>query len=121
MNPLANDIKPGQAILVITHINDIPVVAGQTVTLATGQQITLNANGTFTIVGDGQIETASFICSVGLGIGANKNSVGIITDNQVPCLVAGTRILTPKGEVAVEFLRPGDLVFTQDDGPQTLR
>lgn len=121
MNPLANDIKPGGATLVITHINGIPVVAGQTITLATGQQVTLNANGTFTIVGDGQIETANFTYTVGLGNGGNNNSVGIITVNQVPCFVAGTRILTPQGEVPVETLRAGDLVFTQDDGPQPLR
>lgn len=121
MNPLANDIKPGNATLVITHINGIAVVAGQTITLPSGQKVTLNANGTFTIVGDGQIETATFTYTVGLGNGANNNSVGIITVNQVPCFVAGTRILTPTGEVPVESLRPGDLVFTQDDGPQPLR
>jgi Ca2+-binding RTX toxin-like protein len=36
----------------------------------------------------------------------------------IPCFAAGSMILTPKGEVAVEALRPGDLVVTRDNGPQ---
>jgi hypothetical protein len=39
----------------------------------------------------------------------------------VPCFVAGTLIATPAGPVAAEALRPGDLVLTQDHGPQPLR
>lgn len=36
------------------------------------------------------------------------------------CFAAGTRIATPRGEVPVEALRPGDLVLTLDQGPQPL-
>ena len=43
--------------LVITHVNGQPVVAGQTITLASGEQITLNADGTFTAVANGTVET----------------------------------------------------------------
>lgn len=43
-----------------------------------------------------------------------RNSVG------VPCFTAGTAILTPRGAVRVEALRPGDLVCTVDNGPQPL-
>lgn len=39
----------------------------------------------------------------------------------VPCFTPGTRILTPRGEVRIERLRPGDLVMTADNGPQPLR
>lgn len=37
-----------------------------------------------------------------------------------PCFVAGTRILTPRGEVPVERLRAGDMVMTHDCGPQPI-
>ena len=37
------------------------------------------------------------------------------------CLAAGTPVDTPRGAVAVERLRPGDLVETLDRGPQPVR
>lgn len=116
---LANDIKAVGSTLTITQINGINVVAGQTVTLATGQQVKLNANGTFTVIGDGNVETATFSYTVKDNLG--HTDTAFVTVNSVPCFVAGTRILTAEGEVTVDSLRPGDLVFTQDDGPQPLR
>lgn len=121
LNALANDHGPGNSQLVITQINGTNVVAGQTVTLASGQQITLNADGTFTIVGNGQTGSSSFTYTVGNGNGNGVTDVGIVTINSVPCFVAGTRIRTPDGDVPVEDLEPGDLVVTMDDGPQPLR
>jgi len=38
-----------------------------------------------------------------------------------PCFTPGTMIRVPAGLVAVEDLRPGDLVDTMDHGPQVLR
>lgn len=37
------------------------------------------------------------------------------------CFTPGTRIATPKGEIAVERLKVGDKVITRDNGAQTLR
>ncbi len=59
---------------------------------------------------------------VGNYLGKNVNYVSdgsggtnvFITD--VPCYCAGTAILTPDGEVAVETIQPGDVVMTSDAG-----
>lgn len=37
---------------------------------------------------------------------------------QIPCFARGTPIMTPRGAVAVEALRAGDLVMTRDHGAQ---
>jgi len=41
------------------------------------------------------------------------------TDMTLPCFAAGTRILTPRGDLPVETLRVGDIVITVRDGGQT--
>jgi hypothetical protein len=115
---LGNDVSPSGTTLTITHINGQAVTAGSTVTLSTGQTITVNANGTITVVADAATENINFTYQVGAG---GVSDIGMVTLSQVPCFVAGTRILTPEGEVPVEALRPGDLVVTLDDGPQPLR
>jgi hypothetical protein len=119
LDVLDNDIAQAGTSLTITHVNGVAVVAGQAVTLPSGQQVTLNANGTLTVVGDGQTESKTFTYQVQDTLG-NK-ATGFVTLNQVPCFVAGTRIATPGGEVAVERLQPGDLVLTLDHGAQPLR
>lgn len=118
INVLGNDVHAGGS-LVITQINGVDVVAGQTITLPSGQDVTLNADGTFTILGDGDTETQSFTYTVSDGVG--HTDTGMVTVHSVPCFVAGTLIRTPDGEVPVEDLTPGALVTTLDHGPQPLR
>jgi hypothetical protein len=116
---LANVVNNTGGSLTITHINGQPVVAGSTITLPSGQTVTLNADGTLTTVGDGDIETVNFTYTVESSTG--QTDTGFVTIDSIPCFVAGTLILTPSGEVPVDWLAPGDMVMTRDDGPQPLR
>lgn len=116
---LANDLNATGGSLTITHINGQAVTAGSTITLATGQNVTLNADGSLTTVGNGDIETVNFTYTVASSTG--QTDTGFVTIDSIPCFVAGTLILTPSGQVPVDWLTPGDLVMTRDDGPQPLR
>jgi len=42
-------------------------------------------------------------------------------ENVIPCFTPGTLIATPRGEVPVQELRPGDRVITRDNGLQEIR
>jgi len=44
-----------------------------------------------------------------------------VQNEVLPCFVSGTRILTPKGEIAVDDLKAGDQVVTMDHGLQVIR
>jgi hypothetical protein len=118
LDVLSNDINNGAGALTITHINGQSVAAGSVITLNTGQTVTLLADGTFDIVGDGDIEDFNFTYSVSNG--ANSD-VGFVNVSSIPCFVAGTLIRTPDGECPVENLRPGDLVMTRDEGACPVR
>ena len=124
VNVLGNDINNTGGTLVVTHINGVAVVAGDTVTLPSGHVVTLNANGTFDITTVDDEGKASFTYAT-KAVGSNgqtlQTDTGFVTVDTVPCFVAGTLIRTPQGDVAVEALRAGDLVDTLDDGPQPLR
>lgn len=119
LDVLDNEYNGTSGTLTITHINGVPVVAGQSVTLASGEVVTLNADGTLSITSDGDEESVNFTYTVSSTSG--HSDVGLVTVNVVPCFVAGTRIATPEGSRLVESLRPGDLVLTQDGGAQPLR
>ncbi|MDD8021820.1 MAG: Hint domain-containing protein [Paracoccaceae bacterium] len=116
---LSNDSNSTGGTLTITHINGVAVSAGDTVTLASGEQVTLNADGTLTVQTDAEEETVNFTYAVESSDG--HSDIGFVTVEVVPCFTAGTRIATPDGPRAVEGLRPGDLVLTQDNGPQPVR
>lgn len=115
---LANDENPSGGVLTITHINGTAVTAGSIVTLPTGQDVQVNADGTLTLYGDGDIEDFNFTYTAGNG---TNSDTGFVNASSIPCFVAGTLIQTPKGDVPVESLQPGDLVMTRDDGAQPLR
>ncbi|SLN28639.1 hypothetical protein PSA7680_01304 [Pseudoruegeria aquimaris] len=116
---LGNDINGGTGVIRITHINGIQVNAGDSVLLATGQRVWLNADGTFTVETDGDVEPVNF--TYGIENDDGVTDTGFVTINTVPCFVAGTRIRTPDGDVPVETLCPGDLVEAHDNGPQPVR
>ena len=52
---------------------------------------------------------------------ANRSFSPSVHDIAIVCFAAGTLILTPRGEIPVETLVPGDLVITRDNGPRPLR
>ncbi|WP_417806641.1 choice-of-anchor L domain-containing protein [Thioclava sp.] len=112
-----NDTNTAAGSITITKVNGIDVVAGDTVTLSTGQSITLNPDGTVSIDSGADIEQTAFTYTIENSAG--DSSVGVV-DLNVACFVAGTLIDTPEGLRPVEVLRPGDLVMTQDAGAQPL-
>lgn len=116
---LDNDNGFAGSVLTITHVNDVPVTVGSLITLPSGQTIMLNADGTFTVTGDGNIETKTFTYTVKDQFG--NIDTAFVTMTSVPCFVSGTLILTPNGERQVQDLQPGDLVVTHDDGAQPVR
>lgn len=124
LNILDNDQHGDGTDLKITQINGQAIAPGGSVTLPSGEVVTLNADGTLSITNDSPLdETNSF--SYTLDDGEGQTDIGwvkVSTKVKVPpCFVAGARIRTLKGDVAVEDLQIGDLVITRDHGPQPLR
>ncbi len=124
LNILDNDQHSDGTELSITQINGQAIAPGGSVTLPSGEVVTLNADGTLSITNDStvnEINTFSYTVDDGQGH-TDVGTVTVKTNVKVPpCFVAGTLIRTPKGDVAVEDLEIGDLVLTRDHGPQRLR
>ncbi|MEM1374906.1 MAG: Hint domain-containing protein [Pseudomonadota bacterium] len=115
---LDNDLSENGGVEV-THINGIAVQPGDSVTLATGQTVTLNADFTFDIQSTSDTEEVVFTYAVEDSQGVTDTA--FVTLETIPCFVAGTLILTPGGERQIDTLRPGDEVITHDNGPQPIR
>jgi len=78
------------------------------------------------VAGAWQTTTALFSlpgASVPLVVGQTytRTTASNVPNEVLPCFVSGTRILTSKGEVAVDDLTAGDQVVTMDHGLQTIR
>ena len=116
---LANDESTDSPVLTITHINGQAVGPGSEITLATGEVILVNDDGTLNITGDGDVGKTAFSYTVEDGVG--NTDTGFVTLGTVPCFVTGTMIDTPLGQQVIEDLKPGDLVNTRDSGAQPLR
>jgi len=124
LDVLANDVTPAGATLTVTHINGNAVSIDpntglpNSVTLATGETVTLNPDGTLSITADNDLGDTLFTYT--LSDGTNSDT-GYVTLSTIPCFVSGTLILTQDGERPVDTLSIGDLVVTHDDGLQPVR
>jgi hypothetical protein len=103
-------IELGDGSVINTVVNVIQLTNGATF-------VNENSNGL-------QLDGLS-IQTITLGSLVDDNASGwytarTITTARVVCFAKGTLITTPQGDCAVEALRPGDLVQTQDHGLQPL-
>lgn len=103
-------IELGDGSVINTVVNVIQLTNGATF-------VNENSNGL-------QLDGLS-IQTITLGSLVDDNATGwytarTITTARVVCFATGTHITTPYGDRAVEALRPGDLVQTQDHGLQPL-
>lgn len=118
LDVLTNDTNGGGGTLTITHLNGNAVTVGVPIVLPTGQTVSLNADGTVNILGDGDVENFNFTYTIDNG---TDTDIGIVNVSSIPCFVAGTLITTELGQRNVETLVLGDLILTKDDGLQPLR
>ena len=118
LDVLANDTGPQGATLYITQINGQDVVAGDSVTLVSGTVVTLNPDGTLSFDTSNSLGEETITYQISNENGTTDTAFVTV---DVTCFARGTRIETPRGPVAVEDLRAGDLVLTRDRGAQPLR
>jgi hypothetical protein len=92
---------------------DLPNIIADTVTWSAGA-LTISNSGS-------KIATLSMPgnASTQFAIGTDNAGGSMVT--AIICYAAGTRILTPTGEVPIELLNSGDLVLTVSGRPQPIR
>jgi hypothetical protein len=103
----------------VTKIKGVDVVLGDSVTLPTGETITLGLDGVLYVQSVDSLEDQVLTYEVTDSMG--NTDVAFVTLSMVACFTEGTLIDVPRGRVAVERLVPGDLVLTRDHGAQALR
>ncbi len=81
---LANDTDFSGQGLTVTKINDVEVVAGDTVSFGTGEAITLNSDGTLSVVTDGDLTASTFTYEVTDGNGITDVGYVTVTTAAVP-------------------------------------
>ena len=108
---LDNDIDTTGLGLTITEINGVPVIVGQTVTLPTGEQVTLNADNTLTVLADGDLGSEPFTYTVVDSAGNTRVAfITLTTEADIPLnyivegtssdeLIDSTYTLDPQGDV----------------------
>ncbi|WP_182912893.1 Hint domain-containing protein [Paracoccus onubensis] len=116
---LANDISSLTPSLTVTQINSQDVAPGDSVTLISGTVVTLNADGTLSF--DASSEARQEVITYTVDDGAGTTDVGFVQVDVITCFTRGTLIETDCGLVTIEALQPGNMVFTKDDGYQSIR
>ena len=89
---LANDTQTAGINLTITQINGTNVIAGQTVTLTSGQQVRLNADGTITVFANGVVgqENLSYTVTDGTATDVGYIKINTTTVLTKDGIVSGT-------------------------------
>lgn len=119
LDVLANDRSSLSDVLTVTKINGVAVAPGDSVTLPTGEVITLDAGGRLHVQSVNSLH--DHVLTYEVTDGAGNTDVAFVTLEMIACFTEGTLIDAPGGQVPVERLRRGDAVMTRDHGAQVLR
>ena len=98
------------------ELTDLTYSSSDQVAVGTPGIVTISVAGTHY---DLNIAGAASNTPYYLVAGAEDTGLVLLDSANAPCFAAGTRILTPRGEIAVEKLVVGDMVITRsgEDGP----